>query len=260
LDSKPSLVEGRKALKEIVETCEAIERRRFNPFFLDLDLAVKTLRTYYPLWEKREDLMLDAETVKKLSRVLTLQNVQLLFQSSRMCGDPAVIQEKIMRAGVKDLAQAMLNSLHPVVELEQLTIQSLKKGLEYWGSLKPFIERIRGRKTASGLSPVRAELSNLLESGVLQVEDFTSYLEGVLKELHGEFDLKGAVDYWDFVKRGGFSSTVDRAYAVSFLVSYGMVKMEVNNRITLRPREGPPGKEGTVRLSFPISLAGGEEP
>ncbi|MEM2965277.1 MAG: hypothetical protein QXE22_07515 [Candidatus Bathyarchaeia archaeon] len=260
MSSKPSIVEGRKALKEIIETCEAVERRRFNPFFMDLDLAVKTLRTYYPLWEKKGDLMLDAETVKKLSRVLTLQNVQLMYQSSKMCGDPSIVQEKIMRAGVNDLAQAMLSSLHPAVELEQLTIQSISQGLEYWRSLKPFIERIRGRKAAAGLSPVRAELSSLLESGVLQAEEFTAYLEEVLQELCREFGLKGPVDYWDFVKRGGFSSAVDRAYAVSFLVSYGMVKMEVDHQITLKPKEKPPGKGEATRISYPISITGGEEP
>ena len=89
------MVKGRKELKEIIQTCEAIEKRRFNPFFLDVGLAVETLKTYYPAWEKKDDLMLDADAVRNLSQVLMLQNTQLLFQSSKLYGDPETVKIRL---------------------------------------------------------------------------------------------------------------------------------------------------------------------
>ena len=258
MSAKISLTKGRKELKEIIETCKAIEKRRFNPFFLDVGLAVKTLRTYYPRWEKREDMILDAEAVQNLSKVLMLQNTQLLYQSSKLYGDPKLIQDKIKKSSVRDLALKMLRSTHPILELEQLTVPSIEHGLEYWRDLKPFHERIRSKSFFRGESPNIADLTDLARSGVLQLEDFTSLIEQILKELNEECDSEGSVDYWSFIKRGSFSETVERAYIVSLLVSYGTLEMKV---------EGDPNQSGGIKvmrrrtpvnkrkmISFPITL------
>jgi hypothetical protein len=241
---------------EIIETCEAIEKRRFNPFFLDVELAIRTIRAYYPAWEKKDDVMLDAEVVQNLSKVLMLQNTQLLFQSSKLYGDPEIIQDKIKRFTARDLAYLMLSSMHPAVELEQLTLASIKQGLDYWRHLKPFAERIRRKIAMRGKNPKKIDLKELVHSGVLQIEDFASFLQKILLELNKECGSNGFVDYWRFIKRGDFSTTVDRAQAVSFLVSYGMVEMRTKDRIGLRPRTAP--IERRRQASFPIAINEGK--
>src|SRR5208337_1998012 len=59
---RTTITGGRRELKEIIETCDAISERRFNPFFLDVELGVETLRKYYPKWESFNDHCLDAHT------------------------------------------------------------------------------------------------------------------------------------------------------------------------------------------------------
>ncbi len=259
MSNKISVAKGRRELKEIIDTCKAIEKRRFNPFFLDVGLAIKTIRMYYPFWEKREDVILDAEAVRNLSKVLMLQNTQLLYQSSKLYGDPKLIQDKIKKSTIREMALKMLRSMHPTLELEQLTPTSIKQGLEYWGDLKPFAERIRRKSVSTGQRPNIADLTDLARSGVLQLEDFTSLIEKILKELNEECGSEGSVDYWSFIKRGSFSEAVERAYIVSFLVSYGIVKMKVEsdpdnsiNRIKIMLRKKTVDRRKMI--SFPITI------
>jgi len=62
---RQTLSAGRKELKEVIETCDAIERRKFNPFFLDVKLGVNTLREYFPLWQEFDDNCLDAHALNR---------------------------------------------------------------------------------------------------------------------------------------------------------------------------------------------------
>jgi len=67
---------GRRELREIIATCEAISKRKFNPFFLEVKLGVETLREYFPHWKSSQDHSLDAHTLNLLAEVVRLQKLQ----------------------------------------------------------------------------------------------------------------------------------------------------------------------------------------
>ena len=128
---KNSLASGRRELKELVETCDAISERKFNPFFLDVKLGVETLRQYFPFWDTFKDHCLDAHTLNRLSEVVRLQNTQLKFQSSALYADPEFIIKKVERMSEKRLAEVFLQSWHPLAELEQLTEETVSNAMAY---------------------------------------------------------------------------------------------------------------------------------
>jgi hypothetical protein len=260
LDEKPkserhSLAAGRKELKEVIETCDAIERRKFNPFFLDVKLGVETLREYFPVWEEFQDNCLDAHALNRLSEVVRLQNTQLKFQSSALYAEPEFVAKKFQRMSEKRLAEVFLQSWHPIAELEQLTNESVSAGLDYWNLLQPIQERWKRRNYSRGKNPESADSNTLTGLGI-RGEEFESQLVGLWRQLLEAYNTeRGPVEYWKFVKASSHQVTVQRAYFVSFLVTYGFAKMQLEGeRITLLPLEQPTNKPADGGVSVPIAI------
>ena len=259
MEEKPktghSLAAGRKELKEVIETCDAIERRKFNPFFLDVKLGVETLREYFPLWEEFRDNCLDAHALNRLSEVVRLQNTQLRFQSSALYAEPEFVAKKFQRMSEKHLAEAFLQSWHPITELEQLTNETVSAGLDYWNLLLPIQERWKRRDYSRGKNPESADSDTLVGLGI-HGEEFEAHLVGLWKELMELHNVQnGPIDYWKFVKAANRQETVQRAYFVSFLVTYGFAKMQLEGeQITLFPIERPTSKPAEGGVSVPIAI------
>jgi len=252
---RKSLASGRKELKEVIETCDAIERRKFNPFFLDVKLGVETLRQYFPLWDQFQDNCLDAHALNRLSEVVRLQNTQLKFQSSSLYAEPEFVAKKFQRMSEKRLAEVFLQSWHPLAELEQLTNEAVSAGLDYWNVLLPIQERWKRRDYARGKNPESADSNTLTGLGI-HGEEFEARLRSLWKELTDLYDSeKNPVDYWKFVKTADHQQTVQRAYFVSFLVTYGFAKMELDGeRISLLPIKEPTNKPIEGGISVPIAI------
>ena len=250
-----SLATGRKELKEVIDTCDAIERRKFNPFFLDVKLGVETLREYFPLWDEFQDNCLDAHALNRLSEVVRLQNTQLKFQSSALYAEPEFVARKFQRMSEKRLAEVFLQSWHPLAELEQLTNEAVSAGLDYWNLLLPIQERWKRRDYSRGKNPETADSNTLVGLGI-RGEEFEAHMTKLWKELMDQYNTdKGPVDYWKFVKMANHQETVQRAYFVSFLVTYGFAKMELEGeRITLCPIEQPINKPVEGGVSVPIAI------
>jgi hypothetical protein len=51
-ESKIHLVSGRSELREVIETCKAIQSRKFNPFLLDVQRSIATLKKYFLHWKE----------------------------------------------------------------------------------------------------------------------------------------------------------------------------------------------------------------
>ena len=66
----------------------AIKERKFNPFFLDVNLAIQILRKYFPFWDSLDDNCLDAETVKDLAETLDLQKKSTSLSIERALHEP----------------------------------------------------------------------------------------------------------------------------------------------------------------------------
>jgi hypothetical protein len=252
---RQKLAAGRRELKEVVETCDAIERRKFNPFFLDVKLGVETLREYFPIWEEFEDHCLDAHALNRLSEVVRLQNTQLRFQSSALYAEPEFVSKKFHRMSEKRLAEVFLQSWHPIAELEQLTDEAVTAGLGYWNLLLPIAERWKRREYSRGKSPESVD-SNALTGLGIHGKEFGVRLIELWKELVQLHNQDQApIEYWKFVKGLSHSETVQRAYFVSFLVTYGFAKMQLEGeRITLLPIDQPTNKPVEGGVSLPIAI------
>jgi len=246
---------GRKELKEIIKTCDAISDRKFNPFFMDVKLGVETLRQYFPYWEQFEDHCLDAHTINKLAEVVRLQNTQLKFQSSALYADPDFVGKKVERMSEKRLAEVFLASWHPLTELEQLTEQAVAEGILYWNLLAPFDERKQKRGMGPETRPGNIN-SETMKSMGLHGEDFGRQILELWNELSQTYAAEGTpVDYWKFVDRPTYQERVNRAYMVSFLITYGYAKLHVENaHLELTPVEQPSGKPVEGGTSFPIPI------
>jgi hypothetical protein len=246
---------GRKELHEIVETCDAISDRRFNPFFLDVNLGVETLRKYFQYWELFEDHCLDAHTINRLSEVVRLQNTQLRFQSSALYAEPEFIAKKVERMSEKRLAEIFLQSWHPLAELEQLTNEAIANSLDYWNTLLPIEDRWKRREYQQGRVPGKASSDTLTGLGI-HGEEFSNQLLGLWDELLKLYDSNcRPIDYWRFVQGESYSGTVQRAYFVSFLVTYGYAKLHSEaNQLALTPIDKPLERTSQGAISFPIPI------
>jgi hypothetical protein len=249
------LTSGRKELRELIQTCEAIRERKFNPFFLDVGLAVETLRKYFPHWELLDDHCLDAETIKELAEVLGLQKSQLRYQSSLIYTNPEMLEKKFRSLSVKRLGEIFLKSWHPIIEREQLTLGAIREALAYWDRLLSYEERRKRLALGRAIPPATADLDSLVKSGILTREQFARNLRGLWEELRAQTGEDGSVEYWSFIRRDSYQMTVHRAYYVSFLLTYGYAKM-LRDRKDLRlvSLETPTGKTASGLVSFAIAI------
>jgi len=253
--TRTGLSSGRKELKEIIETCDSIAARKFNPFFMDVKLGVDTLREYFPFWNEFEDHCLDAHAINRLSEVVRLQNTQLKFQSSALYADPDFVTRKVERMSEKRLAEVFLQSWHPVTELEQLTNGGAADALDYWNLLLPIAERWKRNEYSQGTRPETTDSDTLTGLGI-HGKEFGRELTDLWNDLRQKYSVeKKPVDYWEFVKGASYQETVQRAYFVSFLVTYGYSKLQVDgDQMILVPNDEPLGKVATGAVSLPIPI------
>jgi hypothetical protein len=246
---------SRRELHDIIGTCQAISKRKFNPFFLDVKLGVETLRKHFPRWKSFEDHCLDAHALNMLAEVVRLQNTQLKFQSSTLYADPDFIARKVEKMSEKSLTEAFLYSWHPVVELEQLTNEAVSQAIDYWNKLLPIDERWRSRETQPSKQPEIATSETIAELG-LQGDEFNNELITLWNELRQSYNaMKKPVDYWKFVRRASYQETVRRAHQLSYLVTYGFVRLQTDNaQLLLIPLNEASNKPASGAVSFPIPI------
>ena len=246
---------GRKDLRELIQTCQAIRERKFNPFFLDVRLAVETLRKYFPFWNSLDDNCLDAETIRDLAEVLGLQKSQLRYQSSALYTSPEMLEKKLRLLSIKRLGEIFLKSWHPIVEREQLTLGAIREGPFYWNLLLSYEERKKRLSLRRATPPRTADLDSLVKSGILTREEFARNLRGLWEELRTRTGENGSIDYWAFVRRDTYQETVHRAYYVSFRLTYGYARMLHDTKeIKLMSLATPTGRSAAGLVSFPIAI------
>lgn len=248
---------GRRSLREVIKMCEAIEKRRFNPFLLSISGALSVLREYFHVWRLLEDHCLDAKAIDKLSSSLRLQNEWLKFQSSRLYADPAFIEHKVNELDVKSLGEAFLKCWHPILELEQLTTSFLKEAVKYWNGLPSIEERRLRLPTSPPAKPEEATVKDLIKQGLMHEESFTRSLESLWKELKVKASENGRTLYWSFIYADTYQETVKRAYITSFLLTYGYADLEFEDGlIYLKPLTEPKPQEKRENLvTIPIVVS-----
>ena len=246
---------AKRDMEDIIQTCNSIENRKFNPFLLDVSEALGILRRHSEHLGSLEDHLLDMRALTGIARVVGLQSANLRFQSSSLYVDPEIAKRKVETLSRQQLSEFFLLSWHPIVELEQLTPATVKEALDYWEKLLSFFERRRRLEIGPLAMPGSAGLSDLSRAGLMEDKAFTMRLNDFWQELKQRAGPENGLEYWAFVRTPRFAETVTRAQFVSFLVSYGYATMEKKGkRILLFPREKPePPTQGSP-LSFPIAI------
>ncbi|MEM2589183.1 MAG: hypothetical protein QXT44_05195, partial [Candidatus Bathyarchaeia archaeon] len=149
---------------------------------------------------------------------------------------------------------------HPIIELEQISLHSLKEALQYWESLPPLKDRWKEFPTPeeTGGAATREELIRLK---ILRDKAFTEELENFwneLKKLAIENGENGRVRYWDFVGAETYEETIHRAFLTSFLVTYGYATLEVyplEGEIFIKPFEKQQRRTTKKQsVSLPIAI------
>ena len=122
---------GRERLQSIIEMCKSVEERSLDPFQIDADEILDIIRKYFPEWKLPEDLCLDAETIHRLASIINLQSEWVKHRSTSLYTDPFLLEDRLMKIGKRDIVKIFLRIWHPIVELEQMTLHSLAKAIEY---------------------------------------------------------------------------------------------------------------------------------
>jgi hypothetical protein len=244
---------GKKELEELIDTCIAIENRRFNPFLLDISEALSVIRRHSSHLRTLEDHLLDMRAITSVARVVGLQSANLRFQSSNLFIDPGMVRQKLDTLSREQLAEFLLLSWHPIIELEQLTLDSTKEAKEYWDKMLSFFDRRKRLQLGPFTTPSTTDLEELARQRVVEEKAYTRKMQDLWTELK-ETASNEEVEYWKFVQRPDFAQTIARAQLVSFLVSYGYANLlKRSDGMFLVPNESPGRFEGSP-LSLPIPI------
>ncbi len=221
---------GKERLERIIEMCLAIENHTADPFTLNIDEIIKIVREYFPHWEHPDELKLDAETLHHLASVIKLQSEWVKQRSTSLYTDPFLLEEKILQISKQEMVNIFLKAWNPLIEFEQISLNSLAQGLLYWEALAPLSERWKDLDAAE-VSMGFASRDELIKQGVLGDREFSEELNCYWQELKNCVINKGQdgkINYWDFIGADTYEETVQRAFLTSFLVTYGYATLEID--------------------------------
>jgi hypothetical protein len=246
---------ARRELRDLIETCIAVENRRFNPFLLDISEALRILRLHAEEWTELGDHLLDMKALASLAKVVGLQSANLRFQSTTLYVDPSMLRDKLRGMSRDQLAEFLLLSWHPIVEFEQLTTSTTREALDYWTKMLPFFERWKRFQPGPVSLPLGTEEEELHRLGLMADKTFGKKLDEFWIEMKKMTGTNSKIDYWAFVKGQNRSETVSRAQLASFLVTYGYARLESEHgHLTLAPKERPSMRNEATPESFPITI------
>ena len=258
--SKEQKKSGREKLQRIIEMMQDIENHKVDPFLLDVDSILKIVKAYFPQWEEADELNLDSEAIHHLASVIKLQSEWVKHSSTSLYTDPFLLEEKIMQASKEEMLSVFLKAWHPLVELEQLSMNSLAAAMRYWDSLVPLKDRwpdFDVQEVAMGTT----SRDELVKQRILGDKFFSEELESYWQELKTKVKEKGGdgkIIYWDFVGADTYEETVERAFLTSFLITYGYATLEIHpleEEIFIQPFEKPSTKILTQQsISIPIAV------
>ena len=258
--SKEQKKSGREKLQRIIEMMKDIENHKVDPFLLDVDSILKIVKEYFPQWEEADELNLDSEAIHHLASVIKLQSEWVKHSSTSLYTDPFLLEEKIMQASKEEMLSVFLKAWHPLVELEQLSMNSLAAAMRYWDSLVPLKDRwpdLDVQEVAMGTT----SRDELVKQRILGDKFFSEELESYWQELKTKVKEKGGdgkIIYWDFVGADTYEETVERAFLTSFLITYGYATLEIHpleEEIFIQPFEKPSTKILTQQsISIPIAV------
>lgn len=254
---------GKEKLQRVIDMMNNIEDRKVDPFLLNVDEIIRIIQEYFPQWDEAEELNLDAQAIHHLASVIKLQSEWVKQRSTSLYTDPFLLEEKILQRSGGEIVAAFLGAWHPLVELEQVGLESLAEALRYWAALTPLKDRwpeVVVAEVASGT----ATRDELIDQSILRDEAFSAELERYwvqLKDMVQAKSVDGKLFYMDFVGADSYEETINRAYLTSFLVTYGYATLELvplEEQIFIKPFDEPVAHLSRQAVSVPIALSFGD--
>lgn len=252
---------GRERLERIIEMCIVIENHTVDPFTLNIDEIIKVVKEYFPHWQNPDELKLDAETLHHLASVIKLQSEWVKQRSTSLYTDPFLLEEKILQIDKQEMVNVFLKAWHPLIEFEQISLNSLAQGLLYWEAVAPIGERWKDLDV-SEVSMGFASRDELIKQGVLGDREFSEELNCYWQELKDCVAKKGQdgkIQYWDFIGADTYEETVQRAFLTSFLVTYGYATLEIDRleeQVFIKPFDKQKTEILTQQsISIPIAVS-----
>ncbi|NOR78751.1 MAG: hypothetical protein GQ523_10135 [Methanophagales archaeon] len=239
-------------LFRLINFCKTVQKEGTDPFDLDVKKFLETLKQYLNKWKSRDDLLLDAEVISELTKIIELQGKWIRDRSSSFYVDPVLMELKMKMLEPVQLANAFFKSWQPIIAMDRLTPKRLKEGLDYWNALLPFAERGDEFPLPSTSETVTFNHEDLIDLQILSRTEFDDSMKEVLKDL----EERGRIEYHDFIYDVDFERSVKKAYLTSYLVSEGKAEFEINpleEEVFIAPRTAK-ANTGEVQ-SIAISLS-----
>lgn len=233
----------------IINLCENIEKSGLDPFSIKVSDLLMRLRKILEKSKDVEEIVLDAETLYKISLLIAYQSKWLKQKASSLFIDYQLLAIKISTSSIEEITLAFLKAWNPIVSLEQITPYRLRQGIEYFISLPSKRKKIISYEEIS-----EKEINEEIKKQLIEEKFFEENLEKIYQEFL-EKASKEEVNYWDFIIRKKFEETIERAYLLSFLISTGRIKVKIDplsEKIILKPSERK--IENKINSSLPIVI------
>lgn len=256
---KQRKAQGKAHLQRIIDLCRTVEERGIDPFLVETDDVLSTIREYFPEWGDPEERCLDAEALNELASTIKLQGEWVKHRSTSLYTDPFLIEDKLQRLPKEEIAAIFLKSWRPIVEFEQLSPNSFMEATQYWQSLAPINERWQ-MSEGLRIQTETATREELLEQQIIAEREFSQKLEAFWEELKQKAEAEGKIEYWSFIGAPTYKETIKRAYLTSFLITYGYATLDIDwfeEIIHIKPFNAPvpiTGKKQAVSLPIPITV------
>ena len=244
-------------IERIIDLAESVNNREADPFEVDINDFLERLNEIFSEVDDPNELLMDIEAMQGISDIISQQEDWIKHKSSLLHFDPMLVTWKVRELSKKQLAYVLINSWHPIVEMESMSVPGVKEAIEYWEDLEPLSERGTELETEEKL-PEQIDKEDLSEFGFESKEDFDEKVEEKWRELKKTVGDDEEISYWEFVDDETFRQTIKNAWLTSFLVSYGYATLELNpleDKIKLKPREERNTTEEETGTSVPISLS-----
>ena len=238
-------------LFRLLNFCRTIQTEGTDPFDLDVKKFLETLKHYNKKWKSLDDLLLDAEAIAELAKIIELQGKWIKDRSSSFYIDPVLLELKLKMLEPQQLATAFFKSWHPIIAMDRITPQRLQEGLAYWNALLPFGEWNDEFPFPSAIESAFG-IEDLIELNLLSKTEFDDSIKAIFNDL----EARGRIEYHDFIYGDAFETSVKKAYLTSYLVSEGKAELDINpleEEVFISPSSAK-ANTGNVR-SIPVSLS-----
>ncbi|MFH0748855.1 MAG: hypothetical protein V1915_02900 [Candidatus Bathyarchaeota archaeon] len=247
----------REYLLRILSMCLDVEHKGADPFEVDVQEILITLRKYLPGWETLEDFILDVQALNSIASVVGLQGNWIKNRSTSLYLDPLLIELKIKTINIERLVDLFVKAWTPLIEFERLSQKRVNEAVDYWNQLLSFDQRkLNFPAPLNNLGSTNVD--ELFKQRLISDKSFTEQLQNLWEELKETTRPRDQISYWVFITADTFEETIYRAYMTSFLVTYGYASMTVNpieEEVFLIPYdERRDFNQKTQSVSIPIAI------